>query len=126
VDPRHGGQMKRVVWRTAFLIVTAVLAAGCVQPTLYSWGQYEELIYRSYAAPGAVSPEMQIEKLEADYQKARSENKPVPPGFHAHLGFLYFQLGKLDQAQQQLETEKTRFPESAVFMDRLLSNLRKN
>ena len=118
--------MRRVVWLPAVLVLTAVLAAGCAQPTLYSWGQYEELIYRSYAAPGAVSPEMQVEMLEADYQKARSENKPVPPGFHAQLGYLYFQLGKLDQAQQELETEKARFPESAVFIDRLLANLRKN
>ena len=126
MDPGHGGQMRRAVWMPAFLMLTAVLAVGCARPTLYSWGQYEELIYRSYAAPGAVSPEMQIEKLEADYQKARSENKPVPPGFHAQLGYLYFQLGKLDQAQQELETEKANFPESAVFIDRLLANLRKN
>lgn len=126
MDPGHGRQMRRAVWPPAVLVLAAVLAAGCAQPTLYSWGQYEELIYRAYAAPGAVSPEMQVEKLEADYQKARSENKPVPPGFHAHLGYLYFQLGKLDQAQQELETEKARFPESAVFIDRLLGNLRKN
>ena len=114
--------MKRAAWLLALLVV----AAGCARPTLYSWGQYEELIYRSYASPGAVAPEMQIEKLEADYQKARAENKPVPPGFRAHLGFLYFQLGKLDQAKQELETEKAQFPESAVFIDRLLANLKKN
>lgn len=122
MDPGHRRQMKRVAWLPALLVV----AAGCAQPTLYSWGQYEELIYRSYAAPGAVAPEMQIERLEADYQRARAENKPVPPGFHAHLGFLYFQLGKLDQAKQELETEKAQFPESAVFIDRLLANLKKN
>ena len=122
MDPGHRRQMKRVVWLLALLVV----AAGCAQPTLYSWGQYEELIYRSYAAPGTVAPEMQIERLEADYQRARAENKPVPPGFHAHLGFLYFQLGKLDQAKQELETEKAQFPESAVFIDRLLANLKKN
>ncbi len=122
MDPGHRRQMKRVAWLLALLVV----AAGCARPTLYSWGQYEELIYRSYAAPGAVAPEMQIERLEADYQRARAENKPVPPGFHAHLGFLYFQLGKLDQAKQELETEKAQFPESAVFIDRLLANLKKN
>jgi hypothetical protein len=122
VDPGHGRQMKRAAWLLALLVV----AAGCARPTLYSWGQYEEVIYRSYASPGAVPPEMQIEKLEADYQVARAENKPVPPGFHAHLGFLYFQLGKLDQAKQELETEKAQFPESAVFVDRLLANLKKN
>ena len=103
-----------------------VLFAGCASPTLYSWGHYEDLIYASYAAPGKVPPEMQVEKLEEDYQKARAANKPVPPGFHAHLGVLYFQLGKLDQAKQEFETEKANFPESAVFMDRLLANLKKS
>ena len=41
------------------------------------------------------------------------------------MGYLYFQIGKLDQARQEFETEKAEFPESAVFMDRLLANLRK-
>jgi len=68
---------------------------------------------------------MQVEKLEQDYQQARAANKPVPPGFHAYLGFLYFQLGKMDQAKQEFMTEKANFPESAVFMDRLLANLDK-
>ena len=36
---------------------------------------------------------------------------------------LYFQLGKADQAQQELQSEKAEFPESAVFIDRLLANL---
>lgn len=110
--------MRPLVW------LLALFMFGCAQPTLYSWGRYEELIYASYAAPGKVSPELQIEKLEEDYQKARAVNKPVPPGFHAHLGYLYFQVGKLDQARQELETEKAQFPESAVFIDRLLDNLK--
>jgi hypothetical protein len=107
------------------LPLAALLMMGCATPTLYSWGHYEELIYASYAAPGKVSPEMQVEKLEQDYQKARAENKRMPPGFHAHLGYLYVQLGKLDQARQEFETEKAEFPESAVFMDRLLANLKR-
>ena len=70
-------------------------------------------------------PESQVEQLEADLQKARSANKPVPPGFHAYLGYLYYQLGKSEQARQEFETEKTLFPESTVFMDHLLANLKK-
>lgn len=110
-----------------FVGLTAVIAllAGCVAPTLYSYGHYEELIYASYAAPGKVSPEMQVEKLEQDYQQARSTNRRMCPGWHAQLGFLYFQLGKLDQAHQEFLTEKAEFPESAVFMDRLMANLKK-
>jgi hypothetical protein len=104
--------------------LTALLA-GCAAPTLYTYGNYEELIYASYATPGKVSPEMQIEKMEQDYQKARAVNKRMCPGWHAQLGYLYFQLGKRDQAQQEFLTEKAEFPESAVFMDRLMANLKK-
>ena len=106
-------------------LMVAIIVSGCAAPTKYSWGQYESLIYASYDEPGKVPPEMQIEQLEKDYQKARAANKPVPPGWHAHLGYLYYQTGKMDQALQELETEKANFPESAVFMDRLIANLGK-
>jgi len=113
--------MKRMgLWAGWLLLLT-----GCAAPTLYSWGNYESVIYTSYAKPGSMPAERQVELLEADYQKARSQNKPVPPGWHAHLGYLYYQLGKADQARQEFETEKAQFPESAVFMDRLLGNLAK-
>jgi len=103
-----------------------LLAAGCSTPTVYYWGHYENLVYASYATPGKIPPEKQVEQLEADYQKARSANKPVPPGFHAYLGYLYTELGKADQAKQEFETEEALFPESKVFMDRLLANLKKS
>jgi hypothetical protein len=105
--------------------IAALLLTGCASKQIYSWGRYEDLIYDSYAKPGAVSAEEQVAKLEEDFQKARAKNKPVPPGFHIHLGSLYYQLGKLDQARQEFETEKGQFPESAVFVDRLVANLNK-
>ena len=114
-------QKLQLVWLAALIAALT----GCAAPTLYSYGHYEELIYVSYAAPGKVSPEMQVEKLEQDYQKARAANKRMCPGWHAQLGYLYFQLGKMDQAHQEFLTEKAEFPESAVFMDRLLANLKK-
>ena len=103
--------------------VTALTACATAPKTMYTWGSYEELIYASYAAPGSVPPELQIEKMERDYQEARAANKRVPPGWHAHLGLLYYQLGKRDQATQELRTEKAEFPESAVLVDRLLANI---
>jgi hypothetical protein len=123
MESDQGRQISRAL-RVSVLIG---LLTGCVTPPrpLYSWGHYEDLIYASYAAPGKVSPEQQVEQLEQDYQKARAANLHVPPGFHAHLGYLYYQLGRLDQARQELETEKAEFPESAAFMNRLLARLDK-
>jgi hypothetical protein len=111
------------VWRCGALAVFGVLCAGCAPKiqTLYYWGSYEELIYASYAKPGAVPPETQIAGLEKDYQAARGKGKRMPPGWHAQLGSLYFQLGKKDEAQTEFRTEKADFPESAVLMERFLS-----
>jgi hypothetical protein len=113
--------------RLLLSLPAALLLGGCAsQPLIYSWGSYEDQIYSMYAKPDSATPEIQIAKLEEDFQKCRAKNKPVPPGFHAHLGYLYFQLGKIDQARQEFETEKANFPESAKFMDRLLANMNKS
>lgn len=111
--------------RTGGLLALVVGFAGCASPTLYSWGHYEDLIYATYHSPGKVPPETQIELMEQDVQQARSTGKPLPPGFHAHLGCLYYQIGKSDAARQEIETEKAQFPESAVFMDLLLARMEK-
>jgi hypothetical protein len=113
--------------RTLALACAVLALTGCVTrpATIYKWGSYEELVYAAHAAPGDVPPEKQIEILEADYQKARAADQRMPPGWHAHLGYLYVQLGKTDQGRQELLTEKAQFPESRVFVDRLLANLRK-
>ena len=110
------------------LLAPALMAwalAGCAahRTQLYSWGDYENVIYRSYASPGKYPPAMQVETLEKDYQTARAANARMPPGWHAQLGYLYFQLGRTDQARQEFSTEKAEFPESALLMDRLLSHL---
>ena len=103
-----------------------ILAAGCTSvPELYTWGEYEQQIYVAFTRPGEMPPERQAEGMEKDYQAARAANKRLPPGWHAHLGYVYFQLGRLDQAQQELLTEKAEFPESTVFVDRLMTNLKR-
>jgi hypothetical protein len=110
-------------FRLIGMLALGMLLAGCASPNLYSWGRYEDLVYAMYKSPDKATPEFQIEQMEKDIQRARSANKPLPPGFHAHLGYLYFQIGKADAARQEFATEKAQFPESAVFMDRLLAKL---
>ena len=107
------------------LSLGSVSLAGCAAPpSTYSWGSYEEVMYASYVARTDVPAEKQIELLEKDYQQARAQNRRVPPGWHAHLGYLYYEAGKPDQARQELLTEKAEFPESRIFVDRLLANVK--
>lgn len=111
----------------ALLVVLAGLFAGCTttaaRPSRYAWGSYEAQIYAVYTKPGTLSPDMQAEQLENDRETARAINQRLPPGWHAHLAHVYFQLGRLDLAMAELDAEKAAFPESTAFVDRLAANM---
>lgn len=111
-------------FRVSLVLVLTIFVGGCASHSIYHWGDYEELIYAQYQEPGKATPEYQIEKMQADIQRAKSKNKPLPPGFYAHLGYQYLQLGKAGEARQYFEIEKGNFPESAVLMDRFLKKLK--
>lgn len=101
-----------------------LLFSACAGPQeRYAWGSYEELIYLGWARPGEFSPQAQVDKLEEEFDRARAAGKLLPPGWHAYLGALYYQLGQADQAREQLLMEKAAFPESVVLVDTLLRNL---
>lgn len=109
----------------ALLAATALLGGCATQPQpLYYWAGYQEQVYAHFNAEGS-DPAQQIAALEAGLQVARSRAQTPPPGFHAHLGMLYAEVGKADQVRQQFETEKALFPESAAYMDFLLRNAAK-
>jgi hypothetical protein len=101
------------------------LVTGCRSPDVYYWGHYENLVYISYTKPDKATPELQARAMEEDVQKAAAAGKPLPPGFHAHLGDVYYQMGKYDLAVLEFQKEKELFPESAVFMDRLIASASK-
>ncbi|MDF9754399.1 hypothetical protein ACVWY1_004890 [Pseudomonas sp. TE6288] len=111
-------------WRTvAGLLLGSVLLTGCNSPkTLYQWESYQPQVY-GYLKGDA--KEEQVTALERDLEKIKAKNGAVPPGYHAQLGLLYSSLGKDDQMIQQFRTEKALFPESAAYMDFLMSNASK-
>jgi hypothetical protein len=106
-------------------LITAATLGGCVtQPQpLYYWDGYQQQVYQRFESTS--SAEAQIAALEESLQKARATDRALPPGFHAHLGMLYAEIGKADQVRQQFETEKTLFPESTQYMDFLMRKFAK-
>ncbi|GKX44200.1 DUF4810 domain-containing protein [Pectobacterium carotovorum] len=109
------------------LLLAAAVLAGCASApkTIYSWDKYQPALY-DYYQQDKVSPEQQILSLNESIEKAKAANKPVPPGLYAQLGLLYANTGRDSEARQQFETEKAKFPESAPFMDFLLSKNKGN
>ncbi len=108
------------------ILLALSLLSGCAHKpqSMYQWGSYEEQIYAMYNDPGKVPIEEQLQNLEKDYERIRASNATPPPGFNAHLGYLYFQTGKTEQALKSFENEKSLFPESTIYMDRLIARLK--
>lgn len=122
---KNAGTRSRCLFALAALMAAALACTGCAFTPggLYQWGSYEDQVYAMYAEPGKSSPQAQILTLEADAEKARAANRPLPPGHHAHLGYLYYQDGKPDKALAEFDTERKLFPESRPYMDRLITRV---
>jgi len=100
-----------------FLSVLCFYACTSAPGTLYSYGNYEN---KTYAYLQGESPAAQISVLQDDLLKIEKAGRKVPPGYYAHLGMLYAEVGERGLAISCFMVEKARFPEAAVFMDYLL------
>lgn len=108
--------------KIVLIIGSLMLLSACKSTdTLYYHGEYNKLVY-AYFKGDSAAPQDQIAALQNIIQTAESKGKPVAPGVHAHLGLLYFETGNPDQGQQHFEHEKLLFPESAQYLDFLLSS----
>ncbi len=102
------------------------LLVGCAAPQpLYSWNGYQTQVY-SYLKNEGSSNEEQILLLEKGIEQTAAKNAALPPGYRAHLGMLYLNVGRTDQALAAWEKEKMAFPESAQYIDYLVNNMKKN
>ena len=105
---------------TCLAPLAAAGLAGCAAQTkpLYYWGDYQPVVYSHFKGD---SPEAQKARLEQTAHKAQSRGEALPPGFNAHLGLLYINMGQLDQARAAFQAEASLFPESRPYMEFLLS-----
>lgn len=116
-------QGARTLVRLALAASLAVLGGCATKPVpLYMWESFPKQQYDVLMHAGA-SPEEQIHAMELHANKARSQNASLPPGFRAHLGMLHLNVGNAQRAKELFESEKSAFPESAPYMDRLLAKL---
>ncbi|AKA37413.1 DUF4810 domain-containing protein [Yersinia ruckeri] len=106
--------------KIAVLLAAAVLGGCATSPKpIYDWNQYQPVIYQYSQKDSSI--EQQISELNQTIEQSRQKGTKVPPGLHAHLGMLYANTGRNDEAERQFQTEKSLFPESISFMDFLLS-----
>ncbi len=78
-----------------------------------------------YLKPGKIGTMDEINLLEEQIEKAIASGKLVPPGLHAHLGYLYITNGNYDDAISHFNVEKEKFPESEHFINGLIDRMKK-
>jgi hypothetical protein len=93
--------------------------AGCVtNHQRYDWGSYDPSLYAYYKDP--TKEAALAESLAAIISTADSDHALVPPGIYAEYGYLQLQAGKNLAAVELFKQEETHWPESKVFMDRMI------
>lgn len=107
--------MKRIVLTGAVL----ALLGGCATspPPKYDWGNYEQSMYGYYKNPGA--PDALMQDIDSTIKKAEAGQRSVGPGMYAEYGYLLMARGRQQEAIACFEKEKSRWPESAMLMDRM-------
>ncbi len=115
--------MTRLTCLVGSVLASTVLCTACQAPDHYAWGSYENSVYSTTSAAGEVDVGAEIHALTQLVEKARDQGKPVPPGLHAHIGYLYSLQGDIDTAVAAFETEKELYPESTVFVDGILARI---
>lgn len=123
---RRSGRGSSVLRPGIRILMAACLCTasfGCAQQnTLYRWGAYEDSLYQNLVRR-TEDPATQAVRLAADVARTEAEGKRVPPGVHAHLGWLLYSTGDSQGARTHLETEKILFPESTKMVDVMLERL---
>ena len=123
------GQVKlRTLVLGAMLAASALGSGACTTPSTpdqYYWGSYEACVAGLCRDPGGAHLQEEIRSLSSDIEKARVQGRPVAPGVHAHLGYLYYLGGNYESAALEFTAEKELYPESTVFIDGMLKRMKK-
>jgi hypothetical protein len=100
------------------IAIGVALLAGCAQPPRYEWGRYEDSLYHYYKDPTTASEYLEVLAKAARIGDASGR---TAPGVHAEYGYMLLSAGRNGEATQEFESEKRFWPESTVFMDRMLA-----
>lgn len=104
------------------LALIAVLMSGCSsgRAPMYEYGNYSESYYQLKQNGDAETTKVWKTALEESIDLSNEGGLRVPPGINANLGYLYLKVNDADKAITFFNAEKTLYPESTVFMEKLI------
>jgi hypothetical protein len=81
-------------------------------------------MYRLYVDPDAFDIDDEVQRISDQIDQTILDNRAVPPGVRAYLGYLSYLAGDYAAAEEHFVAEKEHFPESAVFVDGVLRRMK--
>ena len=108
--------------KIVFISISVLLFASCTatKKPLYSWGKYEATSYNYLKNNNEKSTQELIETYQKIIEKQKGSRGVVPPGIYADYGFILLQENKTQEGKALLLKEIALYPESKVFIDRIL------
>jgi len=111
--------MKKISIFTLALFV--LLMSGCAgQKPMYEYGNYSETYYQLKQNGDTETTGKWKVALEDSIKVSNEQGLRTPPGINANLGYLYLKVNDADKAISFFNVEKTLYPESTVFMNKLI------
>ena len=96
-----------------------LLLTGCATPhDKYAWGTYDHSLYSYYRNP-AKADDFAL-SLANLVKGAGQTHAVVAPGIYAEYGYLFLQQGNAKDAVKAFQSEEQQWPESKIFMDRMI------
>lgn len=112
--------MKKII----YTFFSAVLLTSCTaNQNLYSWSNYEDASYTHLKNSTDESARELIKNYQKIIEKQKGTRQSVPPGIYADYGFILLQMNKTEEGKTMLQKEIESYPESKIFIDRILNML---
>jgi hypothetical protein len=104
-----------------YIFIVAFAFHSCSAPKgLYSWDKYQEASYGYLKKADEKSIDNIMEQYQNVIKKQKGTRKVTPPGMLADYGFFLIQRGDLKAGKENLNKEILLYPESKIFIDRIL------
>ena len=111
----------------ALVVFLVALVSGCstVSPGGYFWGNYSYTYHDLIKEPSTESRAAHQKSLRNIITESQEKSLRVPPVIHAELGNLLAFDNQTDAAVAEFNKEVKLYPESRIFIERLLSGVSK-
>jgi len=104
----------------ALLLLAALGSCAPQVLPLYTWGSYEQDSYNYLHKANEESIQNLLLAYQEVIENQEGSRETTPPGICADYGFLLLQLDRVAEGKAMLEKEIELYPESKVFVDRIL------